>query len=226
MYNQKIDNKKLRETPLFAALEDHQFSNMLEGMHILLLQPGEIVFKQGQHAQHFFLVYEGQVKLYRLSMEGHEKVIEIIQPKQTFAEAVMFMQWQSYPVNAEAVTESLVLRFNNESLLQLLRESTETCFRLIAQLSMRLHHWLNEIDNLTLQNATYRLIGFLQQQIPEPAPEAVEITLDIPKHVLASRLSIQPETLSRLLKNLSQEGILNVEGKVLTIKDIKRLKLK
>jgi CRP/FNR family transcriptional regulator, dissimilatory nitrate respiration regulator len=169
-------------------------------------------------------VRSGQMKLFRLSLDGVEKVIEIIQPGQTFAEAVMFMERQNYPVSAEAITASEVYSFDSRGFMQVLRESTDTCFRLMADMSMRLHMRLNEIDHLTLQNATYRMINYISQQIPEGATADIEIELNAPKSIIASRLSVQPETFSRILSNLTKEGIISVHGKNVRILDVKKLR--
>lgn len=214
---------ELRRNHLFAGFDDQQMAKVKHSMRVLQLSEGERLFDHGVHADRFFLVRSGQIKLFRLSIDGVEKVIEIVNAGQTFAEAVMFMERQNYPVSAEAIAASEVYSFDNRSFIQLLRDSTDTCFRLIADMSMRLHMRLNEIDHLTLQNATYRLINYLAQQVPEGSATQVEIALDTPKSIIASRLSIQPETFSRILSNLTKKGIISVHGKQVEIHDLRKL---
>ncbi|MHB8471686.1 MAG: Crp/Fnr family transcriptional regulator [Gammaproteobacteria bacterium] len=215
---------ELRRNHLFAGFDDQQMAKIKHSMRMLQLSEGERLFDHGIHADRFFLVRSGQIKLFRLSIDGFEKVIEIVHAGQTFAEAVMFMERQNYPVSAEAIAASEVYSFDNRGFIQLLRDSTDTCFRLIADMSMRLHMRLNEIDHLTLQNATYRLINYLAQQVPEGSATQVEIELDTPKSVIASRLSIQPETFSRMLSNLTKKGIISVHGKQVAIHDLRKLR--
>lgn len=216
-------HEELRQFHLFKNLSDVQLTRLQNASHFIHLEANQLLFEHGQQAEHFFLVKTGRIKLYRLSLDGKEKVIEMIAPHQTFAEAVMFMQRRTYPVSAQALETTEVISFSNEIYMQLLRESPENCFQILGDLSMRLRGLVNEIDNLTLQNATYRLIGFLQQQLTIQTEESAAILLDIPKNILASRLSIQPETLSRILKNLGSAGIIRVEGKVIKIQDIHKL---
>ena len=83
---------------------------------------------------------------------------------------------------------------------------------------------IQEINNLTLQNATYRLVHYLLQQLPTGAVQAPSIHLDTPKGVIASRLSIQPETLSRILSRLSSDGLLSVSGSTITLHDLTGLR--
>ncbi len=136
----------------------------------------------------------------------------------------MFMERQNYPVSAEALAASEVYSFDSRGFMQVLRESTDTCFRLMADMSMRLHMRLNEIDHLTLQNATYRMINYLSQQIPDGSTAKIAIELNAPKSIIASRLSIQPETFSRILSNLQKEGVISVHGKQVEIHDVRKLR--
>ncbi len=221
--NEVTDND-LHRIYLFAELNDQQLAKMKQGMRTVRLSADERLFDHGQHADRFFFVHSGQIKLFRLSLGGIEKVIEIVRPGQTFAEAVMFMKRQNFPVNAEAIEDSEVWSFENRCFLQILRESSDTCFRLMADMSQRLHSRLNEIDHLTLQNATYRLISYLLQEIDEKTQTTADVHLGTPKSIIASRLSIQPETFSRILHNLSREGLISVEGKVIHVHDTGRLR--
>ncbi len=157
----------LRRTYLFSALDDEQLRTVVASMQELNVDEGRKLFEHGQPADKFFLLCEGQVKLYRLSEEGDEKVIEIVRPGQTFAEAVMFMSGRVYPVNADALVKSRLLAFPNAVFKDLLRNSVDACFRLMADMSQRLHQRLNEIDSLTLHNATYRLVTYLLGELPE-----------------------------------------------------------
>lgn len=214
---------ELRRVYLFAGLDDVQLDQVKRGLRALRLAESERLFDHGQAAERFFLVRSGQIKLYRLSTGGAEKVIEIIQPGQTFAEAVVFMERQVYPVSAQALSPTELWSFENRAFLALLRQSSDTCFRLMAAMSMRLHAHINEINGLTLQNATLRLVGFLVRLMAEHGSADGRLELPAAKNVIASRLSVQPETLSRILHNLSADGVITVQGRVIQIHDLERL---
>jgi CRP-like cAMP-binding protein len=129
-----------------------------------------------------------------------------------------------YPVSAEALESSEVLVFDSRVMLGLLRDSVDSCFNLMATMSQRLRRQINEIDTLTLHNATFRLVTFLLQQIPEDVLESPEIQLTTPKNVVASRLSIQPETFSRILARLNKRGLLEVNGLNIVLRDLPGLR--
>ena len=217
--------RELRRAYLFADMDDQHLNTLLPGVHEIHLNAGEALFRHGQPAERFFFLRDGMVKLFRLSPEGDEKIIEIMQPGQTFAEAVMFMGTHGrYPVNAEAVNESRLYAIEQKSFLNLLRESHEASFGLMASLSRRLHMLVNQIESLTLQNATYRLVAYLLEQIPRDVKTSPEVQLTTPKGVIASRLAIQPETLSRILAKLRQRGLIEVHGNHITVRNVQSLR--
>jgi CRP-like cAMP-binding protein len=216
----------MRQNPLFESLSEGDFSETVDNTAYSQLKAGESLFRQQQTANEFFLLVSGKMKLNLLSFEGTEKVVDIINPGNTFAEAVIFSGMPGYPVNAEALDDSGLLRINAEVYSKVLRGSPEACFKVMACLSVRLHWLMTELDRLTLHNVTYRLISYLLENIPDNATEATEVTLSVPKHVVASRISVTPETLSRTLKRLSGEGLLEVhDSHIVLVKPVELRRL-
>lgn len=216
---------ELRHAYLFADAAPEHLQRLAHGMQELKLKAGDNLFRHGQPAERFFFLRQGLVKLYRLSPEGDEKIIEIMRPGETFAEAVMFMgNAGRYPVNAEAVSEARLYAFDQKTFLKLLHESSAACFGLLASMSRRLHMLVNQIESLTLQNATYRLVAYLLEQIPPDSKNASEVRLTTPKGVIASRLAIQPETLSRILARLRNGNLIEVHGNQITVRDVNALR--
>lgn len=216
--------EELRQIYLFASLTDEQLNMMLDSAHPVELEQKQVLFEAGQTADDFYLLRSGQMKLYCLSPGGDEKVIEIVRPGETFAEAITFMENQAYPVSAEAIMSSKLYCFKMKIFRNLMDGSPGTCMRLMADMSRRLRMRVNEINNLTLHNATYRLVVYLLEQIPEGAVEMMDIHLGTPKSIIASRLSIQPETFSRILSKLSQRGLLKVHVNDITLLDVNGLR--
>ena len=219
------DSDELRGIYLFSVLDDEQLAAVINTTRVVQLAEGERLFDHGQPSRHYFFLRSGQMKLFRSSREGGEKVIEIVRPGETFAEAVMFMgKARGYPVSAQAIVASELLEFDQASMLGVLEQSTTTCMRLMAGMSRRLRQQVDEIDRLTLHNATYRLATFLLQQIPPGVLESPELHLTTPKHVVASRLAIQPETFSRILARLAESGCVEVHGHSIVLTDIEALR--
>lgn len=218
------DIDELQRIYLFAELNEKQLRSVVRTMRVLSLDEGQPLFDYGRPAARYFYLCSGQIKLFRNSPDGGEKVIEIVRAGETFAEAVMFMKKRRYPVSAQAITQTRLLAFDSKTMTDLLRSSTDTCFRMMAKMAMRLRRQLEDIDVLTLHNATFRLVSFLLQQLPDSVVESPEIQLDTPKHIIASRLSIQPETFSRTLAKLSKQGLIDVRGQNVVLLDVAGLR--
>ena len=219
-----IDKSLIKQVHLFRVLTDSQLEQVIASTRTIRLQEGERLFDFGQHAERFYFVVSGMLKLFRISEEGNEKIIEILNPGKLFAEAVMFMQHHRYPVNAAALQASTLYGFDNRTFVDLIRNSSDLSLALLGDLSMRLHQRLNEIDDLTLQNATFRVIGYLLDLVPDPRAESAVIELNAPKQAIASRLSITPETFSRILHTIARDGILTIHGKTIGVHSTTRLR--
>jgi CRP-like cAMP-binding protein len=215
--------EELRRNPLFAGLDQAQLSRVLQTAQVIKLDGGEHLFEAQQEARQFFMVRSGAIRLYLSSPDGSEKVLHLVTPGQTFAEAITFMDSQRYPVNASAVGKGEVIAFSNATFREILQQSTDTCFRLMADLSAWLKRQIDEIDALTLQNATLRFTNYLLHHIPAGQLHDVQIELAAPKHVIASRLSIKPESFSRILRNMQQSGLISVDSNTICIKDVEAL---
>jgi CRP-like cAMP-binding protein len=212
-------DSNLRDCLLFSHLNEAQLATIKGQAHEVRLNDGQLFFQAGDPASRFFLVLEGQIKLSRLSLKGSEKVIELISTGETFAEALMFGEQPRFPVNATAIGTTRLLSFDNQSYLEVLRGSNEACFKLMADMSQRLKHLINEIELLSLQNATFRLADFIWKRWEMLQPDGVAIELEVPKAVIASRLSVTPETFSRTLNVFSGRGLIEVDGNRILILD-------
>lgn len=222
---QPVNVGELSGIYLFSAFDDTQMATIANAAEHQSLAPGERLFNQGDPIRRFFHVVSGRMKLYRLSPEGDEKVIDLVGPTQTFAEAVVFMERAAgYPVNADALEATQLVGFDASTFLGLLRESNESCLKLMSTMSRRLRMHVNEIDRLALQNATSRFIGYILNAAHQDAADGRRVELNVPKNVLASRLSIQPETFSRILSRLSSAGLIQVERQAITLLDVDGLR--
>lgn len=214
----------MRRSVLFHELEEQQLDTIVKHTRLVQLDEGQVLFEQQRPAREIFMLKSGQIKLARISPEGHEKVIDLISPGNTFAEAIMFSRARVYPVTATALMESEVLCFDTETYADILHQSTDACFAVMAQMSRRLHWQIAEIDRLTLHNATFRLVAYLLEQIPSTDLDTSRVYLNTPKHVIASRLSMTPETLSRTFSKLCRDGLIDIGENNVLLKDVGQLR--
>lgn len=210
---------------LFAGVDGEILDHIVTATHRIALAAGESLFHVGDAVTHFYYVESGRIQLSRSSSAGDEKIIAVIGPGETFAEALMFSaQTDGYPVDARAIAPTSLLCFAATAVRSLLAQSPETCFRMMSSMSRRLRELVLQIDEITLHNGTYRLVAYLIRQLPPEPEHARDIQLTLPKNIIASRLSIQPETFSRILADLRRADLLLTDGPNIVLKDVSGLR--
>ena len=214
----------VRRHYLFAGLDENIFDALVPHMAVESFEKGATLFHRGDQANDFYFVDSGQIELSLISADGQKKVIEVVSHDRTFAEAVLFMRESKYPVTAVALSDSAVLRIPNEHYRNLLCDNPDACMRLLSDVSRHLHARVQEIERLTIQNARTRLSGYLIDHIVETNDDEATVRLDLPRHVIASRLSITPETLSRLFRTLSDDGVLTIDDRLVFVHSLTRLR--
>ncbi len=224
MSNQRVGSAELQTIPICSSLTEAQLDEVRSAARVVRIEAGEPLFDMGERCTHFYFLRRGQIKLFRAAPDGGEKVLSVVSPGQTFGEAIMFLgENAGYPVSAQAIEASELIGFKCDAIREFLRDSTDTCFQVMGSMSQRLHQLVLQIDELTLHNATYRLVGYLLKQLPEEALQSSDVQLMTPKLVVASRLSIKPETFSRILNRLRAIGLIDVDGSHIVLRDIEGL---
>ena len=213
----------LRQLPIFAQLASAQIEQVAAACREKRVAKGEMLFQRGDKPRGFFIVVSGQMKLAISSPQGQEKVVEVIGPRHSFGEAVMFMD-RPYPVFAEAASDSLVLHIPRQTVAELIEGDQSFAYAMLAGLSIRLHSLVQDVESYSLRSSSQRVIGYLLQLCPPGGEGAVEVGLPIPKQVIASLLNLTPETFSRILHDLDTAGLIEVRGKQVLIADLRRLR--
>lgn len=220
--NHRPTSEELAQFPILAGLDTAYTDQVLSRARCVSIERGQHLFHQGDPARRIWLCRTGQLKLFRLSDSGHEKIIAIIQPGRSFAEATMFMPRRCYPVHCAALQASELIGLDADHLVETLRGDPEMCFRLMGTLSQRLHEKVNQIESLALQNAHLRVAHYLLEEYRRRDGSG-EFRLEASKKHIAGLLAIQPETLSRSLAMLQKDGVLSMDARQITITDPERL---
>lgn len=213
----------LRTLPLFSAITDAEVAMIAAATLERDLSKGEILFQQGDMPKGFFYVIRGQIKLAFSSRQGNEKIVEILGPRQSFGEAVLFME-RSYPVFAQALEDSQLLLIDRCVVFDLIDKDPAFSRSLLAGMAIRLHGMVRDVEAYSLSSGVQRVVSYLfslSGDMPCTPSGAQRRTVELPtsKHVLASRLNLVPETLSRIFHDLSNEGLISVQGRQITLED-------
>ncbi|MEE4252819.1 MAG: Crp/Fnr family transcriptional regulator [Desulfuromusa sp.] len=180
---------------------------------------GEILFEDGDEADGFYIVASGKVKVYKLSLDGRERILHVVQPGNSFAEAAIFDDG-CYPAFAETLTTSTLLFFPKREFLDLLSSHPQLAINIISGLSRFLRQFTVQIEDLTFRDVPARLARYLLSFADETVSS---IVLPVSKSQLASHLGTTSETLSRTLRKLSDDELICVKGKNIEILAFDRL---
>lgn len=211
--------------PLFSDIGPEERERVAEGCRLTRYERGQHVLRMGEACDSFHVVVSGQVKLFVLSPSGQEKVIELIGPGGSFAEALVFLG-KPCMVNAQALVDSLVLSVRRDAVMDELQRDYRFALRMLAGLSRRLHGLVQDVQAYALQNGVQRVIGYLlrdQQGAEGEDSKPLTVSLPVSKATVASRLSLTPEYFSRVLRELEDAGLIEVDKRDIHIRDVRRL---
>ncbi len=211
----------LMNQSLFKHLSRHEIEALQREVSKQELEKSAILFRKGDTAEACYILVYGLIKLSIPSSQGQDKVLELIRPAQSFGEAMLFLD-EPYPFYAEALENSLLLRLPKSVLLRILDNSPATARQMLAGLSYRMLGFIKNVERYSLQNATQRVIDYLLQTVDEQ--HSNEIRLELKKNLLASLLNLTPETLSRILHQLTDERLITVKGPKIQIDSADALK--
>jgi CRP-like cAMP-binding protein len=202
----------LRHQPLFQALAPEQLDALLPHVSEVRCAKGDTLFHKGDPCDGMYVTVYGRVKLSLFSAQGAEKVVEVIQPGQSFAEAVMFLGY-AYPVLAQCLDDALLLKVEAIGILQALGGDGDFARRLLAGMSMRLHGLIRDVERYSTENAMQRVCGYLSQAWIDAGEPDGAFPLPLNKNLIASRLNLTPETFSRVLQRLMSAQLIQVAGR-------------
>jgi CRP-like cAMP-binding protein len=211
----------LATLPVFSDLERPELERLASGCTLRRLARGEIVFRVGEPCHEFHVTVTGQVKLFALSPSGQEKVIELVGPGHSFAEALVFTD-RPYIVNAQALSETLLLSVSKAAVIGEIEADSRVALRMLAGVSRRLHGLVHDVQADALDSGMQRVIGYLLRGQPadDAGPGAVvTVSLPVSKATVASRLSITPEYFSRVLHELEAAGLIAIDKRDIRILD-------
>jgi CRP-like cAMP-binding protein len=207
--------QRVKKTTLFSAWSEDIITPLMAQSRIISLDSGEILFTEGASAQFFYFLASGRIALIAAAVTGQEKIVEIIQPDDLFAEAVAFLGG-CYPVTARADAVTTVLEIPLDLFVNILEHRPSLMRQMLARISMRLHFLVKELRQLSVESAEQRLVSYLLELCPmDNNPATIE--LPAKKTVVAARLGLTPETLSRVLSRLRKSGLINVQRRIITI---------
>ena len=219
----------LANLALFKEAAADEIERIAHGTRVLHVQRGETLFHKGDPCDGFHLVVYGQAKLAFTSPQGAEKVVEIIGPGMSFGEAVMFLDLP-HVVYAQTLADSMLLHISKSVVISELQRNPDFARKMLGGLSRRLHGIISDVEAYCMHSGAQRVIGYLLRDAQEAASEGddqakrIAVTLPTNKAVIASRLNLTPQHFSRILHELTDAGLVEVDGRTIHITDLDKLR--
>ncbi|MFC5496967.1 Crp/Fnr family transcriptional regulator [Caenimonas terrae] len=211
----------LAALPLFKALDAAALTRLAQATTRRPLRRGERLFAKGDQPTGMYVVVYGEIRLVARSPARGERLTGVVGAGRSFGEPVMFLEKPAV-VDAEAAADSLVLHLPKQAVFDEIERSPLFARRIIASLSQRVESLVNELDRQSTGSARARLIDYLLRSAGR-GPGAGAVTLPAAKAAIASHLNLSPEHFSRVLHELVAAGLLQVQGRRITVPDRERL---
>lgn len=205
---------------LFAGLPEEQARSLALLAEVRRAARGKTLFRAGDPAPGFFAVVSGRVRIFRSVPSGKEHILHVFGPGEVFAEVAVF-QGGPYPADADVLDDCVLLFFPRNAFRKLLADDPDTALGMLGLLASRLRQFVNKIEELSLKEVPARLAAHLL--LLHEAQGRRRLTLDLSKGHLAAYLGTIPETLSRILRKMADEGLLETTGSAVSLRDVERL---
>lgn len=213
-----LDVEEMLEQPLFERLDRASAAEIARGGWMVTHKRGVRILSRGDRLDGLYSVFEGRLKLYMLSCNGDERVLRILQPGDSFGEAIMFNAIPS-PVFVETLTPVSLGFLPRPVITEALSSQPNFTASMLKGMSALMRELIRDLETCCLQNALQRTVSYLLREADAAPPPHVEVQLPAPKAVVASTLNISAETFSRELHRLQDEGLIEINRRVIYLRD-------
>lgn len=215
----------LSTLPIFSNLSRPERENIARESTLQRRCRNDMIFRAGDSCDEFHIIIMGQAKLFAASHSGQEKVIELIGPGQSFAEAMLFLN-KPHMLNAQTLTDSLLINISKQAVFSEIARDSRFSMHMLTGISRRLHELQQEVEGYTLHSGMRRLISYLLRDVDGEITAhngSVTVSLPVSKATVASRLSLTPEYFSRVLHELETQQLIKIDKREIRIFDVSRL---
>lgn len=219
---ESVENRVLRSSAFFRGLSTTARQKLLASSQTQICPAGTRLFREGEPASAFFLVLDGWVKVTRRQSNGADTVIGVFSRGQTVADAIA-IAGGVYPANAETVTRATIVRLDADAMRARVFAEPDLALAMIASSAQHLFLLMRQIEQLKARTSPRRVADFLTS-LTEAAEGPATVALPFDKMLIAARLGMKPESLSRAFAQLRNLGV-RVAGDHVRIDDVAALKI-
>jgi CRP-like cAMP-binding protein len=204
--------ESLRTIPLFSSVSDED----LESIASLLIErrfpAGKTIVEEGLPGDYMYVIREGRVKVTKLSGDGREKILELLESGEFFGE-MSLLDRAPRSASVKTLAETRILALARNDFLSVLRRSPDLAMAVIQELTRRLRQVDEQASSLSFQSVEERTKGLLQRMAREEVAGQMRRTPALTHQQIADMIGTSRETVTRVVKELKEQGWLQQDGK-------------
>ena len=210
--NLQVKLKTLRSNPYFDDLSEGMLKEIAGHMQLRGFERGEMLFWEGDPCSGLHIIEEGSVKLYRISPQGRQYIVRVLQEGETCNEVPAF-DGGANPVNVEALERSKVWVIDSEMLRGLVKLHPDFALKVLSNFGKNLRGLVRLVSEMAFSQVTHRLARLISElPVEEARPHWTQ-------EQLAAQLGTVREVVARSLKELERSGAIRMEGRRILIED-------
>lgn len=206
--------RRLRQVPLFAALPEQTLARVARVVVPRTYAAGESIIIEGAPCEAAYFVLEGQVRVYRLSLEGREQVLAQLGPGQSFNTVPPFQEMGRNHASVQALERVSLYAISVEDLRRLVGRESELALAILRDFAHRLDHLTNLVEGLALHTVRGRLARFLLDHA-----EAGAVTRQWTQEEIANRLGTVRDMVGRTLRAFADAGLIRMDRQRIVLLD-------
>lgn len=214
-------SQTLARVPLFSELSDSEFAFLTQRVVARHYHAGEMVFSEGEPCTGLYVVESGQIRIFKSSAGGREQVLSIEGPGSSVAELPVF-DGGSYPASVAAIEPASLLFVSKQDFQALCLAHPQVALKVLRVVGARLRRLVGIIEELSFTTVRSRLASFLvrtAQKEGKRKASGIEVELPQSNQELAAQIGTVRELVSRNLSRLQAEGLIQIEGRTVLIRD-------
>ncbi len=215
----------LAKVPIFADLNDKELKFITDRAVSHRFAAAELIFSEGDPCNGLYVVESGRVRIFKTSPSGREQVLGLEFAGNSVAELPVF-DGGKYPASASAIEDSVLLFISRRDFQSLCLEHPEVALKVLRVIGLRLRRLVAIIEELSFTTVRHRLAAVLLRMARHEAHGSernVSFTLNVTNQELAAQIGTVRELVSRNLSRLQADGIIHMEGKIITVPDLAAL---
>ena len=214
----------MRQMPLLSGLDEAQMEALIQEARLILLLKGRILFHTGDAPRYFYMLDAGCIQLYQPEADSKDpRVISIARPGESFCDSTTILG-TGYSVTAQATMDSRLIAIPRRCMMPQLEGGGALTARMLEGLSKELLDTHQQMLEMNGHSGVRRVACYMLHFAPRLDSPSYELTLPVSKQAVASHLNMTKESFSRALRELREAGIIDVNGRTISILDTERLR--